>query len=202
MASHPNSCRQVESRRVRSTLESAPAAAHVCSCRPASAPFCKVQTKVCKRVLKRRRRCQATAKQDTDLDKPEDDTDIDNTESELAQKQAEQTRLRKAEKFMKLGTGQAECANCGYQYDPKKGDSEYPVSPGTKFENLPEDWQCPICGAAGATFQSRARVVAGFAENQGYGLGGNSLTSGQKSLLIYGSLLVGFAFFILGYFLQ
>ena len=184
---------------------------------------------------------------------------MQNTESELAQKQAEQTRLRKAEKFMKLGTGQAECANCGYQYDPKKGDSESPVSPGTKFEvclskhhnlrqmhvnivchvsaqtcnctataivnyscqglpksclisslcishdcvqNLPEDWQCPICGAAGATFQSRARVVAGFAENQGYGLGGNSLTSGQKSLLIYGSLLVGFAFFILGYFLQ
>ena len=59
---------------------------------------------------------------------------MQNTESELAQKQAEQTRLRKAEKFMKLGTGQAECANCGYQYDPKKGDSEYPVSPGTKFE--------------------------------------------------------------------
>jgi len=45
-------------------------------------------------------------------------------------------------------------------------------------------------------------VIAGFAENQGYGLGGNSLTSGQKSALIYGSLLVGFSFFIFGYFLQ
>ena len=52
----------------------------------------------------------------------------------MAQKQAEQDRLRKAEKFMKIGTGQAECTACGYAYDPKKGDSEYPVSPGTKFE--------------------------------------------------------------------
>lgn len=54
----------------------------------------------------------------------------------MAQKQAEQDRLRKAEKFMKIGTGQAECMACGYSYDPKKGDSEYPVSPGTKFEVL------------------------------------------------------------------
>lgn len=57
-----------------------------------------------------------------------------NPDSEMAQKQAEQDRLRKAEKFMKIGTGQAECMACGYAYDPKKGDSEYPVSPGTKFE--------------------------------------------------------------------
>jgi hypothetical protein len=70
------------------------------------------------------------------------------------------------------------------------------------MQNLPNDWQCPICGAEARTFQSRARVIAGFAENQGYGLGGNSLTSGQKSALIYGSLLVGFSFFIFGYFLQ
>ena len=77
--------------------------------------------------------------------------------------------------------------------------SQYPCR---CLQNLPNDWQCPICGAEAKTFQSRARVIAGFAENQGYGLGGNSLTSGQKSLLIYGSLLLGFSFFILGYFLQ
>ena len=52
----------------------------------------------------------------------------------MARKQAEQDRLRKAEKFMKQGTGQAECTACGYSYDPRKGDPEYPVSPGTKFE--------------------------------------------------------------------
>ena len=59
---------------------------------------------------------------------------VQNPDSEMAQKQAEQDSLRKAEKFMKIGTGQAECMACGYAYDPKKGDSEYPVSPGTKFE--------------------------------------------------------------------
>ena len=59
---------------------------------------------------------------------------LQNSDSELAKKQAEQDRLRKAEKFMKMGTGQAECTACGYAYDPKKGDPEYPVSPGTKFE--------------------------------------------------------------------
>ncbi|KAL0050283.1 hypothetical protein WJX82_008082 [Trebouxia sp. C0006] len=174
--------------------------AHTQPCRPVGTPF--RQRGPCKHTLKRQKHCQASTEKNTELDVPEDDVDIENPESSLAQKQAEQERLRKAEKFMKIGTGQAECVACGYQYDPKKGDSEYPVSPGTKFENLPNDWQCPICGAEARTFQSRARVIAGFAENQGYGLGGNSLTSGQKSALIYGSLLVGFSFFIFGYFLQ
>lgn len=176
--------------------------AHTKPCKPVAAPF--RQHTACKHTLKRQRFCQAVTEQNANpnIDQPEDEVDIENPESTLAQKQAEQERLRKAEKFMKIGTGQAECVACGYSYDPKKGDSEYPVSPGTKFENLPNDWQCPICGAEARTFQSRARVIAGFAENQGYGLGGNSLTSGQKSALIYGSLLLFFSFFILGYFLQ
>ncbi|KAL3163356.1 hypothetical protein ABBQ32_009745 [Trebouxia sp. C0010 RCD-2024] len=173
---------------------------HTDPCKPVSTPFRKHRSH--QPAVKRSRRCQASTKQDLDIDKPEDEVDIENPDSEMAQKQAEQDRLRKAEKFMKIGTGQAECMACGYSYDPKKGDSEYPVSPGTKFENLPNDWQCPICGAEARTFQSKARTIAGFAENQGYGLGGNSLTSGQKSALIYGSLLLFFSFFILGYFLQ
>lgn len=44
--------------------------------------------------------------------------------------------------------------------------------------------------------------IAGFAANQGYGLGTNSMTQGQKSGLIYGSLLVFFLLFLAGYFLQ
>ena len=35
---------------------------------------------------------------------------------------------------MRVGTGEAECRGCGYVYSPKKGDPDYPVSPGTKFE--------------------------------------------------------------------
>ena len=39
-----------------------------------------------------------------------------------------------------------ECTACGYIYDPKKGDPENGISPGTPFEELPEDWVCPQCG--------------------------------------------------------
>ena len=40
-----------------------------------------------------------------------------------------------------------ECRVCGYIYDPAKGDPDNGVNAGTVFENLPEDWVCPSCGA-------------------------------------------------------
>ncbi len=39
------------------------------------------------------------------------------------------------------------CANCGYVYDPAKGDPMSDVPPGTAFEDLPEGWVCPMCYA-------------------------------------------------------
>lgn len=39
------------------------------------------------------------------------------------------------------------CAVCEYVYDPEKGDPEGGIEPGTPFENIPEDWVCPVCGA-------------------------------------------------------
>jgi len=39
------------------------------------------------------------------------------------------------------------CEPCGYVYDPAEGDPDNGVEPGTPFEELPEDWVCPICGA-------------------------------------------------------
>lgn len=39
------------------------------------------------------------------------------------------------------------CGPCGYVYDPEKGDTENGIEPGTPFEDLPEDWTCPVCGA-------------------------------------------------------
>ncbi len=47
-----------------------------------------------------------------------------------------------------------ECTDCGYVYDPKKGDPENGVAPGTAFENLPEDWVCPECGAPKEAFEA------------------------------------------------
>lgn len=39
------------------------------------------------------------------------------------------------------------CEICGYVYDPAQGDSDADIAEGTSFEDLPEDWTCPICGA-------------------------------------------------------
>jgi rubredoxin len=42
---------------------------------------------------------------------------------------------------------------CGYVYDEDKGDPETGIPPGTKFEDLPSDWECPICGADKEAFK-------------------------------------------------
>ena len=39
------------------------------------------------------------------------------------------------------------CGICGYIYDPAKGDRNNDIPAGTKFEDLPDDWTCPVCGA-------------------------------------------------------
>lgn len=44
------------------------------------------------------------------------------------------------------------CRMCGYVYDPGKGDKKGKVAPGTAFEELPEDWKCPLCGASKTKF--------------------------------------------------
>jgi rubredoxin len=41
-----------------------------------------------------------------------------------------------------------ECTACGYVYDPERGDPDAGVAPGTSFEDLPDDWVCPMCGVA------------------------------------------------------
>jgi len=45
------------------------------------------------------------------------------------------------------------CNVCGYIYDPAKGDPESNTPPGTAFEDLPDDWTCPVCGAAKSDFE-------------------------------------------------
>lgn len=106
------------------------------------------------------------------------------------------------EKFAVLNTGVYDCRSCGYRYDQAVGDPSYPIAPGLQFAKLPDDWRCPTCGAAKTFFVSKSVEIAGFAQNQQFGLGGNSLTSGQKALLIYGTLLFFFVLFLSGYFIQ
>ncbi|WP_035588975.1 rubredoxin [Hippea jasoniae] len=57
--------------------------------------------------------------------------------------------LKKGEVKMK----KYRCTVCGYIYDPEKGDSENDIEPGTAFEDLPDDWTCPICGVEKDQFE-------------------------------------------------
>jgi rubredoxin len=45
------------------------------------------------------------------------------------------------------------CQICGYTYDPAKGDPENGINSGTRFEDLPGDWVCPLCGASKDMFK-------------------------------------------------
>ena len=47
------------------------------------------------------------------------------------------------------------CSVCGYVYDPEEGDPENDIEPGTRFEDLPEDWTCPLCGAGKDEFEPK-----------------------------------------------
>ena len=44
------------------------------------------------------------------------------------------------------------CDICGYVYDPELGDPDNGVAPGTPWEEVPEDWVCPLCGVGKAQF--------------------------------------------------
>ncbi len=45
------------------------------------------------------------------------------------------------------------CEVCGYVYDPQQGDPDNGIDPGTKFEDLPDEWECPVCGASKDDFE-------------------------------------------------
>ena len=45
------------------------------------------------------------------------------------------------------------CTVCSYIYDPEVGDPDADVEPGTAFEDIPEDWVCPECGASKDMFE-------------------------------------------------
>jgi rubredoxin len=51
------------------------------------------------------------------------------------------------------GMEKYKCTVCGYIYDPKEGDPDNGIQRGTPFEKLPDDWVCPVCGAAKSEFE-------------------------------------------------
>jgi rubredoxin len=49
-----------------------------------------------------------------------------------------------------------QCLLCGYVYDPAQGDPTQGIEPGTSFEDLPDSWECPDCGAGKNEFEKMA----------------------------------------------
>ena len=47
------------------------------------------------------------------------------------------------------------CLPCGWEYDPEVGVPEAGIEPGTPFEDLPDDFKCPICGMSKAVFEKK-----------------------------------------------
>lgn len=45
------------------------------------------------------------------------------------------------------------CKVCGYIYDEEMGDEELNIAPGTKWEDLPDDFECPLCGVGKDEFE-------------------------------------------------
>lgn len=45
------------------------------------------------------------------------------------------------------------CSVCGWEYDPEAGLPDQGIAPGTPFENLPDDFECPVCGVGKDEFE-------------------------------------------------
>jgi len=47
------------------------------------------------------------------------------------------------------------CTVCGYDYDEAAGDPRHGIPPGTRWEDVPADWVCPVCGADKSMFENQ-----------------------------------------------
>ena len=102
-------------------------------------------------------------------------------------------------------THRFECRSCGFVYDPEEGVKKLRIESGTPFQQLDAfTFRCPVCRSRVGSFRDigpRSKA-SGFEENLDFGLGVNRLTPGQKNVLIFGSLALGFAFFLSLYSLR
>ena len=98
-----------------------------------------------------------------------------------------------------------ECIGCGYVYDPEEGIKKFDIPAGTSFLDLDQlKFRCPVCRLRFDSYRDIGTKFkpSGFEENLGYGFGFNKLPSGQKNVLIFGSLALAAACFLSLYSLK
>ncbi len=92
-----------------------------------------------------------------------------------------------------------ECRSCGYVYDPLDGIKKFAIPKGTPFLDLDKaTFRCPVCREGVEAYRDIGprSQPSGFQENMNYGFGANSLTPGQKNVLIFGALAFAVACFL------
>ena len=92
-----------------------------------------------------------------------------------------------------------ECRECGYVYDPAEGVKKLGIPVNTAFQDVDQDqFRCPVCRARVESFKDIGPKdkPSGFEENLKYGFGVNSLSPGQKNVLIFGGLALAVACFL------
>ena len=92
-----------------------------------------------------------------------------------------------------------ECMSCGFIYDPDEGIKKLNILPGTSFLSLDkEKFKCPVWRVGFEAYKDIGpkSKPSGFEENLTYGFGFNKLPSGQKNVLIFGSLALAAACFL------
>lgn len=57
------------------------------------------------------------------------------------------------------------CTVCDWVYDPEIGDPEHGIAPGTKFEDIPDDWVCPLCGVGKEDFEKSTDKTLAWRRN-------------------------------------
>ena len=71
-----------------------------------------------------------------------------------ALREKDSRRARRGVTYPTTGAARpAQCVQCGFEYDEAKGWPEDGIEPGTRWDDIPEDWSCPDCGAAKSDFE-------------------------------------------------
>lgn len=83
------------------------------------------------------------------------------------------------------------CQVCGYVYDPAEGSPESGVTPGTAWEDVPQDWECPVCGAGKSEFA--AQKPAASAQPKPVVANESAMADGEMSALEKSALCANLA---------
>ncbi len=78
---------------------------------------------------------------------------------------------------------QCQTVNCGYIYDPDRGERKGKIKKGTAFKDIPDEWRCPVCGATKAAFKPLAGPGSVLEENKGSTTENKSETTTKDSTM-------------------